>query len=294
MFPYHSFRDHPLIIGLDATCVCTSSSQPCLPLAQHLVSLHPTMNQLFNTNYTLTSLALSLWLAQGDPRGGNCASQAMLVDVSPSLSGSHPNRTAWAQSALLWNVAESEDLDTVGKMRDFVIKAPWKDLESSDGPINSAGSSFSTTGSGFLFDFAAQTVAPAASVSFNDGGQPTEAQRQRVGTVAQAVLDRMYTFSSGEYSLQFLAFHPDTVISCIHAKDKGTRKLLDKCPPADVFRPGSLPIGAQYIPNTPPFQCRDFRRRLRYLPPPRCYLISSPDRVLSTSNYCTNTKHQSS
>ncbi|KAL4266925.1 hypothetical protein AB1N83_002378 [Pleurotus pulmonarius] len=181
---------------LDATCVCTSSSQPCLPLAQHLVSLHPTMNQLFNTNYTLNSLALSLWLAQGDPRGGNCASQAMLVDVSPSLSGSHPNRTAWAQSALLWNVAESEDLDTVEKMRNFVIKAPWKDLESSDGPINSAGSSFSTTGSGFLFDFAAQTVAPAASVSFNDGGQPTEAQRQRVGTVAQAVLDRMYTFSS--------------------------------------------------------------------------------------------------
>ncbi|KAL0951059.1 hypothetical protein HGRIS_007798 [Hohenbuehelia grisea] len=178
--------------NLDATCVCTLSST-CNPLAQNLATLRPVMNQLFGTNYSANSLATSIWLTQGDPTGNNCASQARLVDTGNVFTSSQSNRTQWAQSSLLWNLVQSQNLDSTEQMRKFILKAPWKDLGDGDGPVTSAPSSFTINSSGFSFNFAAQTVGFAANATFRKDGHPPDAQAGRVGGTAQAVLDRMYT-----------------------------------------------------------------------------------------------------
>ncbi|KAJ3777992.1 hypothetical protein FB446DRAFT_680110 [Lentinula raphanica] len=179
---------------LDATCVCTSTgSGQCNGLAQSIVNLTSTMNQLFSTNYSLDKVYTAIWLADGSPTGGNCASQALLVD-SPGLSmASSPNRTTWARSAMLWDLVQSQDIAAIQTLQSFTKGAPWSSL-SSDGPITGQ-SSFSVTASGFTFDFAAQTLTQPA-VSFTDNGQPTSEQISRVGSAAMSSLNRMYTYAA--------------------------------------------------------------------------------------------------
>lgn len=127
----------------------------------------------------------------------DCAAQARVVDVSPALdSQSVPNRTEWAQGALLWSFVLSQDTSSVGELRDFISKADWRSLPG-DSPVTGL-SKFSTTGLGYTFDFAAQTVSEP-SVSFITDGQPSNAQLAEVGSTARTALDRMYTFASGTH-----------------------------------------------------------------------------------------------
>ncbi|KAJ8521446.1 hypothetical protein ONZ45_g1857 [Pleurotus djamor] len=179
--------------NLDASCVCTDSSESCLPLARHLVDMVPSLNENFKTNYTSRSLALSLFYALGSPsNGANCANQALQVDVAFSIPSTQATRASWAQAALLWNLVESGDVEGNNRLRDFAVKAPWKELDSG----GSDTSAFTIASSGFLFDFAEQTAAPQKTLSFDDSTSLSSTQKSRVGGVAQNALGRMYTFAS--------------------------------------------------------------------------------------------------
>lgn len=148
-----------LIVILDATCACTSSLPgQCDALAQNVVDLIPTLNNFFGANYTPNSLANAVWEVQGAPPTNQCAQQALLVDVAPALDSSKvPNRTEWTQSAMLWNFVQSQNMSALLHMQSFISKAPWSNLQT-DGPISDTSSKFSLSESGFIFDFAAQTV----------------------------------------------------------------------------------------------------------------------------------------
>ncbi|KIK71106.1 hypothetical protein GYMLUDRAFT_66319 [Collybiopsis luxurians FD-317 M1] len=178
---------------LDATCVCTSNDSSCNGLAQSIISLTPTMNQHFSTNYTIPSVYTAIWLAAGSSTGSNCASQAILIDTPGLSAQSTPNRTSWARSALLWDLVQSQNVSAIQSLQSFTKSAPWSSLNNSDGPI-SGQSSFSTNTSGFTFDFAAQIISQPA-VSFAENGQPLNEQISRAGNTATAALNRMYSYA---------------------------------------------------------------------------------------------------
>ena len=126
----------------------------------------------------------------------DCAAQARVVDVSPALDSQNmPNRTGWAQGALLWTFVLSQNTSSVGQLRNFILNAQWKSL-TGDGPATGFSSEFSTTQLGYTFDFAAQTISEP-SVEFVTDGQPSDAQLEEVDYTAHAALDRMYSFASG-------------------------------------------------------------------------------------------------
>ncbi|TFK57185.1 hypothetical protein OE88DRAFT_1650808 [Heliocybe sulcata] len=181
---------------LDASCVCASSQAgQCNRVASAFVSLLPTLGSNFNANYTTSSLYSAIWQTQGDVAGTNCASQANLIDVGSALDVLKvPNRTSWAHSALLWTLIESENVTSVNAMRTFIQSAPWSSLGETDGPVSDTSSKFSAKFSGYVFDFAAQTVT-APNVSFINIGQPSSEQISRVSSTSVATLDRMYTFA---------------------------------------------------------------------------------------------------
>jgi len=122
------------------------------------------------------------------------------VDVGAAVAlANFPNRTEWAQSALLWDL---QSLNNSG-LQDFVVHGAL----TVDGPVNvTNSSSFSTISSGYQFDFAAQSIT-IPSVSFLTDGAPTSAQAAEVATTAP--LDRMYSFAaaaSTQYFGQLQAF----------------------------------------------------------------------------------------
>ena len=205
--------DHWLIATFpDATCVCTTSLPgQCGDLASGLISLIPTVNTLFKMNLTPASLSVGIWTALGETIGGNCAPQILLLDVSPGLDHvTMPNRTLWAQSALLWNLVQSQDLATVKKMRSFVNSAPWDRLGHADGPAQDTTAKFQISASGFIFDFASQTISQS-NVSFISDARPTNAQLARVDSVAQGVLDRMYSYALGAHRRCLLPCVPSDI-----------------------------------------------------------------------------------
>ncbi|KAH6917288.1 hypothetical protein BKA70DRAFT_1178091 [Coprinopsis sp. MPI-PUGE-AT-0042] len=181
--------------SLNSTCVCTSESR-CNPLAQNLLDLIPSVNEAFASNFSSNDVYNSLWYMQGSPSSNDCGAQSLLVDVGKGLSDeSHPNRTRWAKTALLWNAVQSQDPEGSEKLREFVQRAPWGDLSSADGPTTTREESFTNTFSGYVYNFAAQTIShPPASFVLN--GQPTRDQLARVGSsVALSALDRTYMYA---------------------------------------------------------------------------------------------------
>lgn len=137
---------------------------------------------------------------QGSPTGSNCASQVLFLDVGKNIDEtSYPNRTQWAQAALLWNALQTQDVNSTQSMQRFVQNLPWKTLGGADGPVNGEPS-FVATISGFSYNFASQTVSQPPA-SFITLGQPTNAQIARVDSGAQATLDRMYSFAQGVSSM---------------------------------------------------------------------------------------------
>jgi hypothetical protein len=198
---------HPVLtichspLYIDATCVCIStSSSNCIELAQAIITRTPTMNQLFSTNLSDSDVATAIWQVQGSPTGSNCAEQAQLIDVGSALdSTTLPNRTQWAQSALLWNLVQSQNATQVRNMQKFVEKVKWTSLSTAaDGPVSDPSGGFAFQQSGYIWDFANQT-ATMPSASFIVAGQPSQDQINRVGPIAHTALDRMYTFASGTF-----------------------------------------------------------------------------------------------
>lgn len=184
---------------LDSTCVCTG--ERCDQLAQSLLDLLPTMNEAFATNVTESAMSMALFQAIGAPVG-SCARQALLIDVAPGLDPAvSPNRAAWTQAALLWNVAMSQDSESAKQLQDWVRGRDWSSLDASDAPVELDEPAFwIATASGYTFNFAAQTVTPP-SASFVEDGQPTREQINDVESTATGVLDRMYAYAKAS-SLQ--------------------------------------------------------------------------------------------
>ncbi|PPQ70769.1 hypothetical protein CVT24_001056 [Panaeolus cyanescens] len=177
---------------LDATCVCTAST-PCNGLAQSVLDLVPVVNQIFTVNKTAASAYTDLWLMQGMTSTTNCVSQALVIDVGKNLDQtSFPNRTRWAQAALLWNAIQTQDAEASTNLQQFVKALPWSNIASFDGPTTSKD--FAITIAGYTFDFAAQTV-KQPTASFVTLGQPPNSQIQKVDSATQNTLDRMYGFA---------------------------------------------------------------------------------------------------
>lgn len=169
----------------------------CTRVAKSLVDLIDETNTLFNSNLTTDFVSDALWQASVIPSGTTCADQANLIDVAPALDEqTSPNRTKWAQSALLWNLALSENVTATQQLQTFVLDADWQSLGTSDGPTTNASSKFATQVSGFNFDFAAQTI-QVPSVTFKSEGQPTSHQIGQTSATAESALDRMYSFALG-------------------------------------------------------------------------------------------------
>ncbi|KAF8273917.1 hypothetical protein EI94DRAFT_1769098 [Lactarius quietus] len=191
--------------NLDSTCVCVSSNTTqCKVLAQSLVSLIPTVNDQFNANFTPAVVANAMSSSQVSVLSSDCAAQAQVVDVSPALNPQTvPNRTAWAQSALLWSFVLSQNTSSVGSLRNFITKADWGSIPV-DGPVIGNSSQFSTTQLGYVFDFAAQTISEPP-MSFILDGQPSSSQLAEVSSIAGTSLDRMYTFASASSTIRSTA-----------------------------------------------------------------------------------------
>ena len=147
--------------------------------------------------FTPATLSTAVWRAQGSP-GKNCFGQARAVDVAPGLDAiQFPNRTTWAQAAILWNLVQTQNVSDTTKLQKFASGRSWSTLSGPDGPTTQSQADFTTLSSGFTFNFAAQTTTPPPQ-TFAVTGQPTQAQIGRVNDVARAALDRMYTFAVGK------------------------------------------------------------------------------------------------
>lgn len=191
--------------NLDSTCVCVSSNTTlCNVLSQSLVDLIPIVNDQFNANFTPAVVANAMSSPRASDLSSDCAAQAQVVDVSPALEPQIvPNRTAWAQSTLLWSFVLSQNMSSVERLRDFITKADWRSL-SGDGPVTGQSTKFSTTQLGYVFDFAAQTISEPR-VSFISDGQLSSSQLAEVSSTARTSLDRMYTFASASSTIRSTA-----------------------------------------------------------------------------------------
>lgn len=179
---------------LDATCKCTGSGGTCKPLAASLSILLPQVNQFFSANFTPSGLSDAVVSAVGPPIDGLCREQVALIDVEPGInSAAAPNRTAWAQAAMLWNLGLSEDASAARDLQEFVSSAPWNTLSAIDGPVEDSNGAFVKDVSGFSFDFAAQSVTPL-SASFKQSS-PSSEQLAEVSDTTEKALDRMYTYA---------------------------------------------------------------------------------------------------
>ncbi|KAF7800037.1 hypothetical protein EIP86_011280 [Pleurotus ostreatoroseus] len=188
------------LCDLDATCKLVQQSDgSSIPLAESLFNLVPNVNQLYGESFTASSIAQAVWNAQGSPTGSNCAAQANLIDVAPLDPQTSLTRTTWAQTALLWNLVLSQDATATATLQSFIRGRPWSSLKPVDGIADDPDGTFSTTVSGWQFDFAQQTITPPPQ-TFENVGQPTQAQLDAVDTTAGNVLNRMYTYALGMFT----------------------------------------------------------------------------------------------
>ena len=87
-------------------------------------------------------VSTSMTAAFGSVVNNDCSNQALVLDVSPALGSGTPNRTAWAQAALMWSMVLSQSQSDVSTLRNFVRDADWSSIENVDGPtyVGYAGS----------------------------------------------------------------------------------------------------------------------------------------------------------
>jgi hypothetical protein len=155
------------------------------------------LNDRLSTNLTISTVYKGFWTIQGGVQGvqgASCASQVSSIDVNAIDYQHHPNRTQWAQVALLWTLVKTLDTDPGKQLQNFISKAPWEQLQSSDGPVSSAGSSFTTSAAGFSYDFAAQTIT-ALPATFATEGHPSDTQVNKVDNRVRPSLDYVYSYA---------------------------------------------------------------------------------------------------
>lgn len=180
-------------------------------VAQGLLDILPATNSAFTTNFTAGDVATSLFYAMGAPPNNNCAYQAILVDVGSKLRASaFPVRTAWARSALMWNLIQTTDTSSTSYIQTFLEKTDFTAL-GSDSAIEKSGYQISSTG--FVFDFAEMAVS-FENVSWKSDSQVPSDQASRVTDSLSGVLDRMYSNALGEFQCFMLRGIDSEVETC--------------------------------------------------------------------------------
>lgn len=156
----------------------------------------PATNSAFTTNFTTDDLVASLFYAMGAPPGNNCAYQAILVDTGSKLrAGAFPVRTAWARSALLWNLIQTTDTSATSYIQNFLQKTDFTVL-GTDGATDKSG--YQVSSSGFVFDFANMAVS-FENVSWKNDSKVSLDQALRLTDSLGVSLDRMYSNALGEF-----------------------------------------------------------------------------------------------
>jgi hypothetical protein len=153
---------------------------------------------------SVSAVALRMWDLLGTPQQ-NCSAQVLVVDVGQSIDVARtPQRGQWAQSALLYNVYMSQDLNGTAAMKNYISSLDFSSF-SSDGPVSlsSNASTYVYHGAGYDFDFAQLTIT-SLPVSWRTDANPPATQIAEVAPVAESVLNRMYTFASG--NIDYLSF----------------------------------------------------------------------------------------
>ena len=184
-----------ITVHLASSCVCVGgSSSMCV--AQGLLDILPATNSAFTTNFTTEDVTDSLFYAMGSPPDNNCAYQAILVDTGSKLRASaFPARTAWARSALLWNLIQTTDTSSTSYIQTFLEKTDFTPL-GSDSAVDKSG--YQISSNGFVFDFAEMAVS-FNNVSWVSDSQVTSDEASRVTDSLSKVLDRMYSNAFGEF-----------------------------------------------------------------------------------------------
>ncbi|KAG9017508.1 hypothetical protein FRB90_001017 [Tulasnella sp. 427] len=228
--------------NLDATCICTTPGVVCNPLAKSLSDALPNTNTAMKTNYTAQSVALTLWDMQGSAVGGNCAQQALLLDISPSHADDA--HLQWARSAVLWSALQSEDVAASVDLRKFVSALDYSKVN--DGTADQ----FQKLTSGFLFDFAGMTVTPP-SLTWRAAVSPSDAQTGQVSQSMESVLDQFYTSSNA------LSTQSSTALQNYWVKDLNLDvnllpKFVAAVQSAPVLLPFDMTLGdnSQSLPST--------------------------------------------
>jgi hypothetical protein len=119
------------------------------------------------------------------------------VDVGSALDASRsPNRTQWAQAALLWTLFQTGDNNATRSLQSAVTSLPFGSLHSTDGIESDPSGTFTVSSSGYTYNFANQTVT-APSLTFKVEASPSSQQVSRLNIAAEGSLDRMNSFASG-------------------------------------------------------------------------------------------------
>lgn len=183
----------------DASCVCTSNSIDCQPLASSLVALAETASTIFNTSLSAFSLATFLNTVQPRLNASDCNSQALLFDLGSSLDPStQPRRVEFAQSALLWQLVKTESLAIVEGLRSFVAGLDFDGVP--DGAVAldlTQSATFRKDSGGWTFDFARLEVT-APVFDWIEDASPNAFQQSLVGSAGVSVLTRIATLAAGE------------------------------------------------------------------------------------------------
>ena len=186
------------------------------------------MNDLFSVNFTTSNISLTLWDLLGDSPD-DCSKQALLIDVAPGLAVSpSPNRTEFARAAILYNLMETESLNTTEQLRSSIANADFSKLAGQDGPVQNDTVGLAFAADGFLYNIASMTFRPP-SISWKDNANVNSDQKSRVDPIVDSVLDRMYSFSTGTFTRMVVTIVTQLTLffSFIDSAINGIAKILD-------------------------------------------------------------------
>jgi hypothetical protein len=158
-----------------------------------------------NTTRLAESIKLYYNVSSNSSTGSGCAGQTALVDLGSSSSNStgFADQWAWAQSAVLWSVATTENF-TDDSLRSFAASLNFSSLTKR----TASNAAFELESNGFIYDFAAeQVIAPARSWVGTDPAVLNE-------TSVKSALDRrtaMAVAASTQRSLALQHYWTDTL-----------------------------------------------------------------------------------
>jgi hypothetical protein len=172
---------------LNATCAGNAS----LPIAQGLLDVAATANNLFSPSFDMSRLPLiiNIYLGATPSSKKTCQSQLDLITHPRLPISSYPTRLAWTEAAVVWGWGVSEAKTGLRTFASALNFAPFGD-DASTVP----NSNYQIIVAGLTFDLA-QMTASVPSVSWIAKASPSAEQVTLVSYSASVTLDRMAAFA---------------------------------------------------------------------------------------------------